>query len=207
MPWAPVPAPLRRIPVTLWLALAALALVGLLSTRLVPAAYRRRVAAVGGISLAAAAFAIQVACGGGGGGGSTPPSAPAVRLTPSSLTFATQNVNSTSSAQSVMLSNTGNAALSITSIAASGDFAQTNNCGTSVAAGANCSISVTFTPTAAGSRTGSVSINDNASGSPQSVSLTGIGKIVTPVGSYPININGTSGTLVNSTTASLVVTH
>jgi len=210
MPWAPVPAPLRRTPVTLWLALAALALAGLLSTRFAPAAYRRRVAAAGGISLAVAAFAIQVACGGGGGGG-TPPPAPVVSLSPSSLTFATQQVNTTSAAQSVTLSNPGNGALSITSIAASGDFAETNNCGTGLpgstgTALAACSISVTFTPTAAGARTGSVSITDNASGSPQTVSLSGTGKIATPVGNYSINVNGTSGTLVNSTTANLVVT-
>ena len=65
--------------------------------------------------------------------------------------------------------------LTVTNIAASGDYAQTNTCGTSVAAGANCTISVTFTPTATGSRTGAVTINDNAAGSPHIVSLTGTG--------------------------------
>lgn len=211
MPWAPAPAPLRRIPVTLWLALAALVLVGLLSTRLAPGAYRRRVAAAGGISLAVAAFAIQVACGGGGGGGGAPPPAPIVSLSPSSLTFASQAVNTTSAAQTVTLSNPGNGALSITSIAASGDFPETNNCGTGLpgstgTALAACSISVTFKPTAVGTRTGSVSITDNASGSPQTVSLSGTGEIATPVGNYSINVNGTSGTLMNFSTAGLVVT-
>src|SRR5260370_8535193 len=84
-------------------------------------------------------------------------------------------MGTTSAAQSVTLSNTGNASLNLTSVSASGDFAQTNTCGSSVAASANCTISVTFTPTASGSRTGTLSITDNASGSPQSVSLTGIG--------------------------------
>jgi hypothetical protein len=54
------------------------------------------------------------------------------------------------------------------------DFAETNTCGTSVAAGAHCSISVTFKPTAAGSRSATVAITDNAAGSPQSIILDGI---------------------------------
>jgi hypothetical protein len=98
-----------------------------------------------------------------------------VSLSSTSLTFASQLVGSTSAAQTVTLNNTGNAALSVTSIVASGDYAQTNTCGTSVAAGANCTISVTFTPTATGTRTGAITITDNTSGSPHIVSLTGTG--------------------------------
>ena len=74
----------------------------------------------------------------------------------------------------------GNGPLTITSIAItginSGDFAQTNNCGGSVATGANCTINVTFTPAAKGGRAAALSITDNASGSPQQVSLKGSGK-------------------------------
>src|SRR5207253_1674494 len=98
-----------------------------------------------------------------------------VTLSPSSLSFPSQLVNTTSAVQTVTLTNTGTAALSVTSIVASGDFMQTNTCGTSVAAGANCAISVTFTPTATGTRTGAITITDNAAGSPQSVNLTGTG--------------------------------
>src|SRR5207244_2506075 len=98
-----------------------------------------------------------------------------VTLSPWSLTFPSQLVNTTSAVQTVTLTNTGTAALSVTSIVASGDFMQTNTCGTSVAAGANCAISVTFTPTATGTRTGAITITDNAAGSPQSVNLTGTG--------------------------------
>jgi hypothetical protein len=104
--------------------------------------------------------------------------APAVMLSSASLTFVSQTDGTTSAAQTVMLTNSGTAALAITSIAASGDFAQTNTCGTSVAAGANCTISVTFTPTAAGMRTGTVTITDNAGNSPQMVSLSGGGEAV-----------------------------
>ena len=102
-----------------------------------------------------------------------------VSLSPTSLVFGSQAVGKTSTAHTVNLSNTGNAALSITTLALTGtnasDFAQTNTCRSSVAAGAHCTISVTFTPSGSGSRTASVSITDNAAGSPQSVSLTGTG--------------------------------
>ena len=102
-----------------------------------------------------------------------------VSLSPTSLAFGSQAVGKTSTVHTVTLSNTGNAALSSTSLALTGtnasDFAQTNTCGSSVAAGAHCTISVTFKPSASGSRTASVRITDNASGSPQTVSLSGTG--------------------------------
>ena len=103
----------------------------------------------------------------------TPPATPAVTVSPASLTFALETVGTTAAAQAVTLTNSGQVALTLTSIAASGDFAQTNNCGTSVAPGASCTIAVTFTPTVAGSRTGTLTITDNASGSPQTVALGG----------------------------------
>jgi hypothetical protein len=108
--------------------------------------------------------------------------APVVTLGGNSIGFGNQSVGTTSSVQMVSLTNTGTAALTITSISITGtnagDFAQTNTCGGSVAAGANCSIGVTFKPTATGNRAASVTITDNATGSPQSVALTGTG--VTP---------------------------
>lgn len=107
------------------------------------------------------------------------PAVPGIMLSTTGLSFSAQNTGSTSTAQTVTLTSSGSGALSITSIAATGDFAETNNCGSSVAAAATCTISVTFTPTAGGTRTGAVNITDNASGSPQSVSLTGIGSTVT----------------------------
>src|SRR5437870_1456249 len=82
----------------------------------------------------------------------------------------------------VTLTNTGTAALTINSFAPSGDFAATSTgasaCPTSpatLAAGANCTISVTFTPTASGARTGTLSLTDNAGGSPQIMTLSGNG--------------------------------
>jgi len=104
--------------------------------------------------------------------------APDVTLSPASLTFASQTDGTASAVQTVTLTSSGGSALNITSIAASGDFAETNTCGTSVAAGASCSISVTFTPTAAGARTGTLTVTDNAGGSPQTVALGGGGEAV-----------------------------
>lgn len=117
---------------------------------------------------------------------------PGVMLSPASLTFAAQNTGSTSASQAVTLTNSGGAALNITSIAASGDFAETNNCGASLAASSNCTISVTFTPTAGGTRTGTLTVTDNASGSPQAITLTGTGSTV-DVSSTPSSLSISSG--------------
>jgi hypothetical protein len=105
-------------------------------------------------------------------------SGPNATPSPSSLTFATQLVGTSSSAQLVALTNYGKMALGIASIAASGDFSQTNTCGSSLAAEASCAISLIFKPTQRGTRTGTLSITDNAAGSPQTVSLTGTGTLV-----------------------------
>jgi YVTN family beta-propeller protein len=99
-----------------------------------------------------------------------------VSSSPSSLTFSAQLSGSTSPAQAVTLTNAGNATLTVSGITASGDFSQTNTCGASVSTGAKCDVSVTFKPTAGGTRTGTLSISDNAPGSPQTVALSGTGQ-------------------------------
>ena len=160
---------------------------------------------------------VSIADGGGGSpqtvlltGTAAGSTAPAVTLSPTSLTFASLAVGSTSAAQSVTLTNSGTAALSITSVSItgtnSGDFAQTNTCGTSVAAGANCSISVTFTPAASGTRTASVSISDNATGSPQTVSLTGTGATAGPSASLSPSTMTFSSQGVGSTSSAQIAT-
>ena len=104
---------------------------------------------------------------------------PAMSLSPTSVTFSDQVVGTTSAAQTVTLTNVSDVALSISDVALtgtnSGDFAQTNDCGSSVLAGSHCTISVTFAPMAPGTRTGAVSITDNAPDSPQTVALSGTG--------------------------------
>jgi hypothetical protein len=96
-------------------------------------------------------------------------------LSATSLTLPAEPLGTTSPAVSVQLSNNGTATLSIAGIAASGDFGETNTCGSTLAAGAQCSISVTFTPSATGTRFGTVLVTDNAPDSPQTISLAGFG--------------------------------
>jgi len=62
-----------------------------------------------------------------------------------------------------------------------GDFGQTNNCGASVAAGGSCTINVTFTPTATGSRSATLTVTDNASNSPQTAGVSGTGAAPTAI--------------------------
>jgi hypothetical protein len=105
---------------------------------------------------------------------------PQATLSPSPLNFSgSTTVGSSATALPMTLSNGGSATLSITSISVTGanasSFAQTNNCGTSVAAGSSCIISVTFTPTSAAALTAAISVVDNATGSPQSAVVTGTG--------------------------------
>jgi hypothetical protein len=97
-----------------------------------------------------------------------------VTLTPTSLAFAAQAVGSSSSAQSVTLTNTGNQSLHLAMILGP-NFTETDNCGTSVAAGASCTINVTFVPTSVGPVAGSLTLFDNASDNPQKVGLSGTG--------------------------------
>lgn len=123
--------------------------------------------------------------------------APTATISPGSLTFASQTVGSTSATQTVTLTNSGAAALAISSISASGDFAESQSCGTSLAAETDCTISVTFTPTASGSRTGTLTISDNASGSPQTAALSGTGSSVSitpPSASNGLSISAPGGT-------------
>jgi hypothetical protein len=94
---------------------------------------------------------------------------------PGSLTYPSQSVNSTSATQTVIVKNSGNVAVTIGGIVASGDFYQQNNCPASLAAGAYCSAAVIFKPSATGIRSGSVSVVDALSNSPQTVGLAGLG--------------------------------
>ena len=91
-------------------------------------------------------------------------------LSNSALNFAAEFVGATSKAQSVTLTNAGGGALSIGSISLTGanpgDFVETNNCGRSLAAGAQCGISVTFRPAGAGSRSAAIIVTTSATGSP-----------------------------------------
>ena len=104
---------------------------------------------------------------------------PVLSFNPASLSFAETSVSSTSTAQTIQLTNTGAAALSLTSITATGDFAVTHNCGSGLGAAGFCNLSISFTPTAAGSRTGAITLISNAPDSPHSIGLSGTGQSTT----------------------------
>jgi len=139
---------------------------------------------------------------------STFAAAQAVTLAPTSLSFGNQQVGVGSAAQVITLTNTGTVSLTITSIkissANTGDFSETNTCPSSLAASANCTISVIFTPTKTGSRSSAVKFYDSASGSPQSAAISGTG--VAPVATLsPASISFNS-VLVGSTSAAVPIT-
>jgi hypothetical protein len=166
-------------------------------------AHRRRLT-VAAMSAVLAAMALQIACGSKSNSGGTT----TVSTNPAALTFNSQTTGTTAPPQAIIVTNTGQSALTISGVAASGDFSETNTCSTSVLPGGSCAITVTFTPIAAGSRTGAITITDNASNSPQRLSLTGTGVNAlgaTPTGSFQVTINGSSGTLVNAGTITLIV--
>src|SRR5215813_4599453 len=112
---------------------------------------------------------------------------PVASLSPAALSFGTQNVGTTSTSQTVTLRNTGSGILNITSISFAGagggaDYAQTNTCGAQLTpqggAKDNCTITVTFAPTAGGSRPDLIQIVDDSANSPQTVALSGTGVAV-----------------------------
>jgi hypothetical protein len=107
--------------------------------------------------------------------GGTPPTSANLTASPASLTFAIQALNTTSAAQAVTVANTGTAAAAVSGVSVTGDFSQTNTCGSSIAAGAACTVDVAFQPTASGSRTGSLTVTSNAANNPTTVALSGTG--------------------------------
>jgi presenilin-like A22 family membrane protease len=141
-------------------------------------------------------------------GTGTAPPAPIASVTPTSLTFTAQTGN-TATAQSTTLKNTGNAVMNISGITLTGasaaDFAQTNTCGETLAAGANCAISVTFTPASVASFSASISIADDAAGSPQTVTLSGTGT-APPVPTYTVSSSTPAQTIQAGGTAQYSIT-
>ncbi|HET9627516.1 MAG TPA: right-handed parallel beta-helix repeat-containing protein [Kofleriaceae bacterium] len=98
-----------------------------------------------------------------------------ITLVPTSLTFPGQLRGTTSEPQIVTLTNTGDGPVAVPRIAITNDFTETHTCGTVVARGATCTVELRFAPTAAGPRTGTLTIMDNALGGPHTVALAGLG--------------------------------
>lgn len=126
-----------------------------------------------------------------------------VTVSTTSLSFGNQVVGSTSAAKTVTLTNNQTVPLNVGSITTSGDFTQTNTCGLAVAAKSSCAISVSFTPTLLGARTGQLVIQDDGAGSPRTVALTGTG--INALTYAPTSL-GFSSYAVGFTTAAKAVT-
>jgi hypothetical protein len=146
----------------------------------------------------------------------------AISVSPSSLTFGSQAENTTSPAQTVTVTNNGTSTLTINSITATGanggDFGVTNGCSSTLAAGANCTVSVTFTPTTQSAESATLQVADSDPSSPQTVALSGTGTHpATGVTLSPTSLSfgnqsqGTASpsqpiTLTNTGTAALTIT-
>jgi phosphatidylserine/phosphatidylglycerophosphate/cardiolipin synthase-like enzyme len=135
---------------------------------------------------------------------------PLATLSPTALNFGTVSTAGSSAAQVITLANGGNASLTGIVISLGGtnstSFSKTTTCGTTLTAGNNCTISVTFTPTTTGALSATISVSDNATGSPQTASLSGTGKSPTSTVSYqfyvfgpPSATGGTNGGLLTPT--------
>lgn len=117
-------------------------------------------------------------------GTGAPAPAPVAQLSPAAQMFGDQTISVASPTRQVVLTNTGNASMSIagTAIAGSGAFAiAASSCAPTLAAGASCAIDIAFTPSQAGAATATLQVADDAAGSPQSVLLSGNG-VAGPVG-------------------------
>jgi trimeric autotransporter adhesin len=127
-------------------------------------------------------------------------------LAPTSLTFSTTQEGTAAATQTVTLTNNGKDVLNISSISFGGtnptDFGQTNTCGASILAGANCIVTVTFTPQAGGTRTGTLVFADSAGNSPQTVPLSGTGLDFQIT---PASTGGDTQTVAAGTTATYTI--
>jgi sugar lactone lactonase YvrE len=136
---------------------------------------------------------------------------PVASFRPSNLTFTAQPLTVKSTAQVVTLTNNGGATLTGIAITLGGtnaaNFADTTTCTATLAAGANCTISVTFTPAVVGAASATLSIADNAVGSPQTIALSGTGQVGSPTDVVTPNpIAFTTPQLVGVASAALPVT-
>src|SRR4051794_712962 len=127
-----------------------------------------------------------------------------ISISPTALGFGSVATGASSAAQAVTVTNSGSASAPVTTVSTSGDFSQTNTCGSSIAAGSSCTVTVRFTPTTAGTRTGTLTVT--ASGITNTVPLSGTGVAPGPI----LNANPGSlsfgGTIVGSTAAAQTVT-
>jgi hypothetical protein len=125
----------------------------------------------------------------------------------SSLNFGLVKIGLSRPSQTVTVTNVSNHSVNFTSIASSGDYSQSNTCPTTMTAGENCTITVTFTPTGTGTRKGAVTLKDNSPGNAiQTISLTGTGETLA-LGFTPASLNLGSVLVGSSVTQSATLTN
>jgi len=127
-------------------------------------------------------------------------SGPTLTASPTSVSFGNQAVGSASGSQTVTVTNTGTATASLSSISAAAPFSETSSCGSTLAAGASCTASVTFTPTTGGAAAGSLTVASNASNPSLTVALSGTG--VTSTTNLALNKPATASSSYQSYAAS-----
>ena len=139
---------------------------------------------------------------------------PVISLSPSSLTFPEQVVLTSSKSMPVALVNLGPGNLTLKNVAATGDYSVGTTCPGTVPPQTGCTINVTFKPSAAGARKGTLNVTDDGLNSPQKVSLKGVGTFIglSPASlTFPSQPVGTAGmpkkiTLTNTGTAAVTIT-
>jgi hypothetical protein len=131
---------------------------------------------------------------------------PALTLSAASFTFAAQQVQTQSAAQTLTVTSSGNAPLTFTTLVTTGDFTETDNCaGQTLAVNATCTVQIVFAPTATGTRTGQLTLYANIAGGQATVSLTGTGTAPAAITLTPPALTF-AATIVNQTTAAQIVT-
>ena len=108
---------------------------------------------------------------------------------PATLTFAKQPLQTISSPQTVTVTNTGTTSLTVSNISISGDFLETDNCGSAIAVNGTCHILVTFDPSTSGTQTGTLTVPGNIAGGQKTVSLSGIGTTQSAIAIVPNGVN------------------
>ncbi len=136
--------------------------------------------------------------------------APVAKLSAQTLSFNSTTVGTTNTAPSITLTNSGTAALAITSISFTGTnagvFSETNTCGTSLAIGKSCGIVIAFKPTAAGTLTATLDVKDNEAGSPQTLAVSGVAVNAAPAVTLSAMTLNFASTAVGTAAATQAVT-
>ena len=110
-------------------------------------------------------------------------------VSPTTLTFSGQPLQTISNPQTATVTNTGSTSLTVSNVSIAGDFLETDNCGNVIAANGTCQISVTFDPSTSGTRTGTLTVSGNIAGGQEAVSLSGTGTTQSAIVVLPNSVN------------------